>query len=291
MTKLICDTNVFYDLGDGKLNASDFDATAEQMYYSPISVLEIAGKLSSATHEQRRAAAQAILNTRAVQLPDPESFLTDLFGFELIDMPFDFGQAVEAMAQSQNMGELTSGVYDVLDRVTRKLKPEVANSWRSQIEGTWVNDFLKIMKRDIQGFDRWYSTPLSRRTRPVPRLRGAPKREFVSKTSSENWQAGVVGSILIRATFKAKVNNPSTLDLDSLRMSMHATGKLACYCNVFTEYLKRLLTEGALPQPNDSGDLELFLYSIDDANIVVTAENKWTTLAQRAGFAHRVRKP
>jgi len=45
-----------------------------------------------------------------------------------------------------------------------------------------------------------------------------------------------------------------------------------------------------LPQMNDSGDLELFLYATDDNHIIATSEKRWLDIATRAGFQHRVRK-
>jgi hypothetical protein len=68
-----------------------------------------------------------------------------------------------------------------------------------------------------------------------------------------------------------------------------AVASLTCYCAVYTHYLVRLLTQGALPEENDSGDLELFLYAIDDDHIVVTSEKKWKRIADAAGFGSRVR--
>lgn len=68
-----------------------------------------------------------------------------------------------------------------------------------------------------------------------------------------------------------------------------AIAALSCYCAVYTQYLIRLLTAGALPEENDSGDVELFLYSGDDDHVVVTSEKKWKRMADAAGFGNRVR--
>ena len=40
---------------------------------------------------------------------------------------------------------------------------------------------------------------------------------------------------------------------------------------------------------NDSSDIELFIYAIDDDHVVVTSEKKWKQLADAAGFGNRVR--
>lgn len=56
------------------------------------------------------------------------------------------------------------------------------------------------------------------------------------------------------------------------------------------DYLLRLMTEGLLPDKNDSGDIDFFLYSIDDDHVVVTNEKKWINIAEAAGFAQRIRR-
>jgi len=74
--------------------------------------------------------------------------------------------------------------------------------------------------------------------------------------------------------------------LETITKAVHS---LSCYCSIYTKYLTRLLTVGALPDPNDSGDIELFLYAVDDEHIVVTSERKWIRMAEGAGFGHRGR--
>ena len=56
------------------------------------------------------------------------------------------------------------------------------------------------------------------------------------------------------------------------------------------DYLLRLMTEGLLPDKNDSGDIDFFLYSIDDDHVVGTNEKKWINIAEAAGFAQRIRR-
>ena len=71
---------------------------------------------------------------------------------------------------------------------------------------------------------------------------------------------------------------------------VQAADGVTCYCMVYTHYLLKLLTEEMMPQMNDSGDLELFLYATSDDWIVVTAETHWADVAKRAGYDQRLRK-
>jgi hypothetical protein len=69
--------------------------------------------------------------------------------------------------------------------------------------------------------------------------------------------------------------------LEAQESITEAVKSLSCYCGVYTQYLIRLLTRGALPGPNDSGDIELFLHAVDDEHIVVTSEKKWKNMQRR----------
>ena len=85
MTELICDTNVFYNLGAKTLTKAQLAPANETICYSPITSLELAGKWSNRTHPERRAAAEAILMSGAKELPDPETHLVALFGYTAAD--------------------------------------------------------------------------------------------------------------------------------------------------------------------------------------------------------------
>src|SRR5271168_4307100 len=132
---LILDTNVFYDLGAGSLTASDIGDADEILWYSPLSVLELAGKWSLRTFLARKAAANAILTSGAKELPDQDTYLTrDLFGYALKRPPVVLTDAVKAMADSHEMKSLVSGVLDFADRVVRRVSVPKVEKWRDLIE-------------------------------------------------------------------------------------------------------------------------------------------------------------
>ena len=62
-TKLICDTNVFYNIVSG-FDVKSFCSSNEQLYYSPVTVAELIAKLDIADQlefENRRDVANAIM--------------------------------------------------------------------------------------------------------------------------------------------------------------------------------------------------------------------------------------
>lgn len=288
--ELICDTNVFYNLGAAKLTTAQLAHAGEVVCYSPITPLELAGKWSNRTHAERRAAASAILTSGAKELPDPETFLTTVFGYVPAGAPFSFAQGVAAMSQTTSLEELMAGVEDIPAGVVRRVTVPAVNQWRNSTEGKWVQDMLAIQAQEIPGFAAWYDPdPTKRGVGRVPRLTGQNKANFLSKTTSQQWAMQVIVGCQDRALLGAKTGSVGQPTKASVAKFSAAIQAVSCYCALYTQYLIRLLTEGALPDENDSGDLELFLYSTDDDHIIVTYERKWKTMADNAGFGGRVR--
>lgn len=139
------------------------------------------------------------------------------------------------------------------------------------------------------GFDGWLRADPETRKKQVPRLKGAAKDAFISKTKHAGWNLTLIVNCHRRALMGARKIQSAVLPTEAAVTVSKAVASLTCYCAVYTHYLARLLTRGALPEENDSGDLELFVYAIDDDHMVVTSEKKWKRIADAAGFNGRVR--
>lgn len=285
---LILDTNVFYNLGSGALHTASFMQPGDTLYFSPVTVLELAGKWSSATHAARKAAAQAILNSGAIELPDPEAHLTARFGYPLAQPGFKFHDGVVAMAGSTSLANLVAGVQDLTAWVTRRVSVSTANKWRGTVEGKWVTDMLTLQKQHIPKFTKWYSPDPTKRKGAVPKMKGADKKSFLASTQSNEWFTALLIACQDRALLGAKRGLHLTPTAATVATLSRAIEDVAAYCAIYTQYLIRLMTEGALPEANDSGDLELLLYSVDDDHVVVTSEKKWKTLATKAQCPQRI---
>lgn len=287
---LILDTNVFYNLGSGLLTLDTIRSPGDSLFYSPLSVLELAGKWSARSFLDRKAAAQAILTSGAAELPDPDTFLTrDIFAYEMKRPPVSLIDAVKAMAASREMGSLISGVEDYAERVVRRVSVAKAEMWRQVIEGKWKNDMLAIQRMEIPRFDGWHRADPAIRKQQVPRLRGDAKNLLVQNTKHPGWNLTLVVNCHRRALMGARKIQGIVAPTEASATINRAVACLTCYCAVYTQYLLRLLTDGALPEENDSGDLELFLYATDDDHVVVTSEKKWKRMADAASFGTRVR--
>jgi len=281
---------VFYELGHGSLSLSGLRSGSETICYSPVTVLELAGKWRTRTFSERKNASAAILSSGAVELPDPDTYLTwDIFGFALNYVPHPMVDAVRAMAASRDMKSLVSGVPDLAARVIRRVSVPKIHGWRVVTEQAWVKEMLAIQQRTIPKFARWYKSDPTQRKKQVPRLTGKARDEFLRSTTTEEWALTLVVDCHHRALLGAKRNRSLVPTQDTVQTILAAITSIECYCAVYTHYLIRLLTAGALPKPNDSSDLELFLYAVDDDHVVVTSDKIWKKIADAAGFGARVR--
>ena len=288
--KVIIETHVLYDIGLNQVSIEDIRQPRERLFYSPISVLELVSKLNERSFEDRKAAANAILEHGIEELPDPESHLTMVFGYKLAEPAPSFADAVRALAKAENLEEAQSGVPDYEHRVWRNLNVSRAMTWREKVEQKWVDDLISQMKEIIPGFQKWYAKDRKKRSSSVPKLRGDEKAKFLNGMKSEELSTRVISACQMRAFAKADKDDLRVFSKQRAKELAAAIPKVACFTQIYKHYLLRLMTEGLLPDKNDSGDIDFFLYSTDDDHVVVTNEKKWIDLAKAAGFARRIRE-
>lgn len=289
--KLVLDTNVFYNIGAGELALSDIqEDESEKICYSPLSTLELAAKWNLRTFEARRGAAKAILSTEARELPDTDTFLTrDIYGYPPRRQQLSLQHAVRAMADASTMAELSAGVPDHELQVTRRVSITRAAQYRSVTEQKWVRDLLNLQRDRIPRFREWYDPDPKKRNGSVPRLKGKARTTFLSEATSQDWSMRLIEACQKRAFLSAKLKGSLVPTRETVDRLVSATQAVSCYCAVYTQYLVRLITDGALPSPNDSTDIELFLHSTGENIIIVTSEKKWKAIADAAGFGARLR--
>ena len=290
MTKtVILETNVLYDIGLNRIRIEDVRQPGEHLCYSPISIIELVSKLNDRSFEDRKAAANVILNHRIDELPDPESHLTRLFGYKLAEPAPSYSDAVRALATGQSLEEVRRGVPDEA-LVRHSLHVPFTATWREKAEQEWVDSLISLMEENIPGFQKWYAKDPKKRSSSVPKLRGEKKKKFLYEMKSREWFSQVISACQMRAFFKADNNDLRVVTKQKGNKLTDAITKIEFYAHMYTYYLIRLMTEGLLPEKNDSGDIDFFLYATDDDHVVATNEKKWSALADTAGFSHRIRK-
>ena len=284
---VILETNVLYDIGLNRIRIEDVRKPGEHLCYSPISIIELVSKLNDRSFEDRKAAANVILNHRIDELPDPESHLTMLFGYKLAEPAPSYSDAVRALAKGQSLEEVRRGVPDYELSARWSLDVPFTATWREKAEQEWVDSLISLMQENIPGFRDWYAKNPQKRSSSVPKLRGEEKKRFLAGMRSEEWLTQTISACQIRALAQADKDDVRVFSAQRLT---DAIPRVECYGRMFTNYLIRLMTEGLLPKKNDSEDIDFFLYSTDDDHVVATNEKKWIDLANTAGFARRIHK-
>lgn len=283
---VILETHVLYDIGLNRIRIEDVRQPGEHLCYSPISIIELVSKLNDRSFEDRKAAANVIFKHRIDELPDPESHLAKVFGYELAKPPSSYSDAVRALATGQSLEEVRRGVPDEA-LVRHSLHVPFTATWREKAEQEWVDALISLMEENIPGFREWYAKNPKKRSSSVPKLRGEEKKRFLAGMRSEEWLTQTISACQIRALAQADKDDVRVFSAQRLT---DAIPRVECYARMFTNYLIRLMTEGLLPKRNDSEDIDFFLYSTDDDHVVATKEKKWIALANAANFTRRIRK-
>jgi len=276
-TKLICDTNVFYNIANG-VNKQSFCSKNEQLYFSPVTVAELLARLeiiNQSEYNERKNVAKTIIDLDAKELVDPESFIADIFGCPQKNQ-IKWKQLLVHFSKSISLKELTG-----------KIDTKLARNWWEDVKKDRVDKYIKEMKSQIKGFDRWYA---DRGLKPgeKPHLKGEDKKKLLCEKNQLQWRAAVCLTLKSRA-MHGNANIKRQVKAVTEGKYASALDKFECYCNIYMQYYSELLTTKLMPQDNDLADLELFLYSTDDNSIIVTYEKRWRSLAKKAGFEKRVR--
>jgi len=289
-TNIVADTNIYYDLAEGRAKHADIVSGDDILFCSPLSIIEIISKMDDTNFEPRRNAIRAMLDHGAKVIPDPQSFLTqNIFGHKLNHQSPDWMDVMKGVGGAKTLKDLELGVIDRLERKVRTVSVDYMRQWREVIDEQWLQDLLDIMRDQFANFDETYKAIKEGKNSSPPKLRKEKKKSFLDFINSPEWYIEQMRALYQRSLHYAEepyASDPGTMTPDKF-LAMLA--KLVCHMGVYSEYVKSILTEGRLPALNDSGDMELMIYTVNDSHIVATAENKWPEFAKRAGFENRVR--
>ena len=170
---------MLYDIGLNRIRIEDVRQPGEHLCYSPISIIELVSKLNDRSYEDRKAAANVIFKHRIDELPDPESYLTMVFGYKLAEPAPSYSDAVRALATGQSLEEVRRGVPDDEALVRHSLHVPFTATWREKAEQEWVDSLISLMEENIPGFREWYAKNPKKRSSSVPKLRGEKKKKFL----------------------------------------------------------------------------------------------------------------
>lgn len=275
--ELIADTNVWYDLASGARSVTDPDLRGT-LVASPVTFIEITGKLTPHTYAQRRDAAKAVLDYASRIVDDPETYLALVWGLGDPKFQIDWLAGFRAVAQSKSLSEITGGVSDAATGVTSAVKLSAAEGTRQTHWQGFAASVADLIEEEIPGYK---ASRVAGKT--LKRLRGEKKKAFVNKMSAVQMQDEIIAATYGRACLAVgqPLTRPSQAAIDAVRPTLER------YARLYAQYLVACAT-GMAPQSNDWGDLEHFLY-LDGTRAVVTQDKRWRRLATEVGLAGDVR--
>lgn len=266
----LCDTNCFYNHANGAIDLGQFMNSNGPIYYSPLTVVELLGKLDAGTFAERKGVAQAITNLKPTLLPDPDSHLVTIFGYSPAAPKAEQARrALEKLAKASSVSEIANEV-------------KICQEWRANVEQDWLLSLQSLLKERVPSYASWLANgrPIGKR----PRIsRKADQGALMLELSAAEFQDDINAVLRSRALQHAIPHQLPQLVADR--------DAVECYCKVYTQYLYELLTTQMtheIKEPNDSHDLEYFLYCGSDNWVFATAERFWNRMASDCGRSARV---
>ena len=276
---LICDTNIWYDIGSGDIDANAVKAQGHRLLATAVNALEIGSKLSDKSLVYRKRAAKAILDHADAILDDPERHLGILWQTPIPPLKLDWRDLVKAVAEAPDMSGFTNGIIDVVEQVVRRVDHALATSWRTQVYADFEKDIITVIDGEIPGY------AAARAQKKGATMKQAQLNQFQAKMADP----GMFAAAVLATYDRVRLQVPNSAAQPAQALKPDAFRKLYNYGRAYPAYLVHIAA-GHAPEPNDWGDLEAFIY-LHDGMKLLTSETKWHEVAQRGGIAGEVVHP
>jgi hypothetical protein len=277
MSTRVCDTNIFYNLAYGNLDASKLKAGA-RIAITPVSILELVSHVTDANLAVRKQAADAALQVVDDVLPDPEEYLATLWQVPHTPDNVPWMDALVALRDAPTVAALSGGIADFQARVVRTVRVPVAHQWRSFHYQDFADKVIDAVDQHVPGYAA---------ARKAGKMK-QPKKPEALKIKKEVNSPGALLQVLLATRDRAWLVAGTTPPQAPTQQEIEAAvASLIPYVCVYAKYFEKVATEYA-PEPNDWGDLECFIYLQDDREIV-TAEDRWNVIAKELGLEPAVR--
>ena len=268
---LICDTNIWYNIGAGRENPEDLKKNGDRLIATPVNVIEISSKLTDRTLEERKDASQAIIEHCNDIMVDPEEHLASIWNLNTRKMDIHWMESFRAIANANSITEITQGVPDYVQGVARKVNVPFVRAWRALHYEGFVNDINAAI--DIW----WPGYADARRNGQVLYMTQAVGTAFGNALNTQEARRTLLLATRQRAALHLEEapSDPSEEEIDN------AMTALLPYITTYAKYLHKVATKFA-SRENDWGDLEAFIY-LQDGNRLLTRDTKWVEIAGESG--------
>jgi hypothetical protein len=265
--KLIADANVWYDIGNGRIDPEQFGACGEGLFATPTSLLEVASGINARSFSERKRAAVSVLEYAAGVTEDTETHLARVWSVGIHPVSIPWMDGFRAIASAESVDELESGVADFASRIVRRVGVGVVREWREKHWSGFQQDIVTALDEWIPGY---------RDARNEGRYKRIAKEN--RSAFNEAMRSREVKVMLTLATYERVRLAAPELPSPSNELISQAETILAPYINAYGEYVIRCATEMA-PQANDFGDCESFIY-LQPGTSLITSDDRWVRIAQ-----------
>ena len=267
---LICDTNVWYDIGTGRRNPAILKANGDRLIATPMSLLEIASLIDDHNINERKHAAIAVIRYADEVADDCEYHLANMWGLNPQKANVPWGEAFKAISGANSEAELIAGVDDFADMVRRKINVPLTKTWRTY---HW-DDFRDKVVEAIDNFVTGYKA-----ARDKGKMKRLNKED--GEVFAKNIRSAQVRKIVVETTFQRALLVVGEPDRKPTNAEyQHGEPAVTPYVDAYIEYIIGCTTDYA-PQSNDLGDSECFLY-LQGNRRLLSSDKRWVDIAKKA---------
>lgn len=199
---LIADTNLWYDLAAGRRSRSDAKLQGN-LVATPISFIEITGKLTAASLLERQGAARAILDHSSGIAQDPETYISVRWGLGDPAFGIDWNAGLIAIINAKSLQEIVAGVPDRAAGVTRSVNTQAAHAARLAHWEGFADAVGDMIESDLPGYKA--SRAMGGR---LKRFRGVDRIAFEQKMRSVALRDELIAATHARACLVYKKRLP-----------------------------------------------------------------------------------
>lgn len=288
--RLICDTNVFYDHAEKKIDVRTLLQPGDTLWIAPLTAFELCALLDAGRFAKRQAAARAVVELGPRWLPNTDQLVCRLVGTSEPPDLMHYRDAVTALATAADFNQAITGVPDHGAQVVRTINPLAAKVWLDALKNRWMGDHDSALEKHIPGYDKYLAIPKASRP-AVPKIAPADKAKLAALLSSPEWHKAVLGALVLKAWLVQSMAGTTMLDPATHTPPPSAPAAFHVFAAVFGRYQYEQRASGMRPQPNDSQDVEYLLYVNGPDDVFVTREERWLRLADDAGVGSSFLKP
>lgn len=236
---IICDTNVWYEIGAGSRDISKLKAK-HRLIATPVNFFELASPTADMHFDHRKRAAKAIIDHSDEIIDDPERHLASIWKIKVEPSRANYTDGLIAIANSTDIDQLQKGVADFHDKVIRSIAVQLTVNWRFYHYDNFCDQIAALIDLNIPGYHA---------------ARKAGKTQHMKKEQAASFKKvmalDVINEMIIRGTrFRAEFHSTEPMEEPSSEQIELAKQALFPYAKAYLTYLYLMATKYA-PQPND----------------------------------------